>query len=324
MTAVFILVLLSIATFALLRLAPGDAALISSGGGFVSREDVAARREELGLNKPYFPISVDTDLPIIHWNSDSQYGDWAVGVLTGDLGRANLTQEPVSNSIRDRLPATIELLTLTMIITILLGVPAGVISAVYRNSPVDLSVRFVAILALSIPSFWLATMVFLIPSALWDYAPPKIGTTIAIWENPFDNLRQFLPPALVLGTAASATIMRLTRSSLLEVMQADYVRTARAKGLQGRTVIYRHALKNVMIPVITVLGLQFTGLLGGSLFIELIFSIRGLGLYTYQSILQRDFVVVQSMTLYIGAVVVLTQLAVDVTYAWIDPRIRYT
>jgi len=322
--AVLILVLLSIATFAMLRITPGDAALINSGGGFIPASQVEAKREELGLNKPYFPISVDLDTPFVHWNSDNQYWDWAGGVLTGDLGKAQLTKIPVTTAIRERLPATIELLTLTMLFTIAIGVPAGVVSALYRNSPIDLSVRFIAILALSIPSFWLATMVFIVPQGLFDYAPPKIGTTISIWENPIDNLRQFVPPALVLGVAASATIMRLTRSSLLEVMRADYVRTARAKGLRERAVVYRHALKNVMIPVVTVLGLQFTGLLGGALFIELIFGIRGLGLYTYEAILRRDYTVVQSMTLYIGAVVVLTQLAVDVTYAWIDPRIRYS
>jgi peptide/nickel transport system permease protein len=147
---------------------------------------------------------------------------------------------------------------------------------------------------------------------------------VSIFENPWDNLRQFVPPSLVLGTAASATVMRLTRSSLLEVLRADYVRTARAKGLRDSLVVYRHALKNVMIPVITILGLQFTGLLGGTLFIELIFNIKGLGFYTFEHIFRKDYTVVQSMTLYIGAVVILTQLAIDVAYAWIDPRIRYS
>jgi peptide/nickel transport system permease protein len=187
----------------------------------------------------------------------------------------------------------------------------------------DLGVRFFAILALSIPAFWLATMVLLLPSELWDYAPP-LGGTIQLWENPWDNLRQFLPPSLVLGTAASASVMRLTRSSLLEVMRSDYIRTARAKGLRDRIVVYRHGLKNVLIPVITILGLQFTGLLGGTLFIELIFNINGLGFYTFDSIFRKDYVVVQSMTLYIGIIVVLTQLVIDVSYAWIDPRIRYS
>jgi peptide/nickel transport system permease protein len=331
--SVFIIILLSIATFALLRVAPGDAALLSAGGGFIPREQVEAAREELGLNKPYFPISFTGDVelgfipvpkpPFIKFNSDNQYWDWAGGVLRGDLGRAQLTKVPVTDAIKDRLPTTLELLVLTMITTILIGIPAGVLSALYRNSAIDFGIRFGAILALSIPAFWLATMVLIIPSELWGYAPP-LGETISLWENPWDNMRQFLPPAIVLGTAASASVMRLTRSSLLEVMRSDYIRTARAKGLRDRLVVYRHALKNVMIPVITVLGLQFTGLLGGTLFIELIFSIKGLGLYTFEAIFRKDFTVVQSMTLYIGVVVILTQLVIDISYAWIDPRIRYS
>lgn len=319
-----IIVLLSIVTFGLLRVAPGDAALLASGGGFIPKDQVEAVRHERGLDKPYFPISIrPTDPEFIRWNSDNQYWAWASDILRGDLGRAALTNVPVSEAVKDRLPTTVELLVLTMATTILLGVPAGVISALYRNSPVDLGVRFGAILALSIPSFWLATMVLIIPSELWGYAPP-LGRTVSLWSDPWDNLRQFVPPAIVLGTAASATVMRLTRSSLLEVLRADYVRTARAKGLRESLIVYRHALKNVMIPVITVLGLQFTGLLGGTLFIELIFSIKGLGFYTYEAIFRKDYTVVQSMTLYIGVVVVMTQLLIDVTYAWIDPRIRYS
>jgi len=264
-----------------------------------------------------------TDPPFVTLNSSSQYWDWAGGILRGDLGEANLTKRSVSASVIDRFPTTFELLVLTMIVTIAIGVPAGVLSALHRNSPIDLSIRFLAILALSIPSFWLATMVLIIPSESWGYAPP-LGGTITLWENPWDNLRQFVPPAFVLGTAASAGVMRLTRSSLLEIMRADYVRTARAKGLGESMVVYRHALKNVAIPVITVLGLQFTALLGGALFIELIFSLNGLGLYTFENIFRKDFTVVQSMTLLIGVAVLLTQLAIDVAYAWIDPRIRYS
>jgi peptide/nickel transport system permease protein len=219
---------------------------------------------------------------------------------------------------------TIELLVLTMAITILVGIPAGILSALYRNSPLDVGIRFFAILALSIPAFWLGTMVLLIPSEAWGYAPPKIGTTVAFYENPWDNIRQFGPPALILGIASIGGIMRLTRSSLLEVLRADYIRTARAKGLRDRLVVYRHALKNVLIPVITVLGLEFTGLLGGTLFVEIIFSIKGLGRYTFDAIFRKDYNVVQAMALYIGFVVVFTQLTIDIIYAWIDPRIRYS
>jgi peptide/nickel transport system permease protein len=323
--SMFIIVILSIVTFSLLRVAPGDAALLNAGGGgFPTQEQIDAKREELGLNKPYFPISVDIlEPPFISWNSDSQYWDWAGGVLQGDLGKNSLTKVPVSTAIKDRFATTLELMFLTMMTTITIGIPAGVVSALYRNSAMDLGVRFFAILALSIPAFWLATMVLIVPSEMWGYAPP-LGSTVAIWEDPWDNLRQFLPPALVLGAAAAASVMRLTRSSLLEVMRSDYVRTARAKGLRDRLVVYRHALKNVMIPVITVLGLQFTGLLGGTLIIEQIFNIKGLGYYTFEAIFRKDYIVIQSMTLYIGVIVVLTQLAVDVSYAWIDPRIRYS
>lgn len=320
-----ILFVLSIAVFALLRMAPGDAELLGVGGGFITQEQLDALKAERGLNKPYFPVSVTpTKLPFVKLNPDSQYGKWAKSVLTGDLGRSVLTKEKVSASIIDRLPTTFELLVLTMTTVILIGIPAGIVSALYRNTPIDMAVRFFAILALSIPAFWLATMVLLIPSELWGYAPPEIGTTIAIWENPWDNLRQFVPPALILGTASAGGIMRLTRSSLLEVLRADYVRTARAKGLRDRLVVYRHALKNVLIPVITVLGLEFTGLLGGTLFVEIIFSIKGLGKYTFEAIYLKDYNVVQAMALYIGVVVVFTQLAIDVAYAWIDPRIRYS
>jgi peptide/nickel transport system permease protein len=322
-TSVFILFFLSIAVFALLRIAPGNATLLQAGGGFIEKERLEALEKEKGLDRPYFPISFTADVPFIKFNSDDQYTDWAGDVLTGDLGESQLTKESVATSIWDRMPTTIELMVLTMFFTIMIGVPAGVISALYRNSAWDLVVRFGAILALSIPGFWLATMVLIVPNELWNYAPPQLGTTIKLWEHPWDNFRQFAPPALVLGAAASAGIMRLTRSSLLEVMRADYVRTARAKGLRDRVVVYRHALKNVLIPVITVLGLEFTGLLGGTLIIEIIFSIKGLGNYLFQAIFLKDFAIVQAMTLYIGVVVVLTQLAIDVTYAWIDPRIRY-
>ena len=323
-TSVFILFFLSIAVFALLRITPGNATLLQAGGGFIEKERLEALEKEKGLDRPYFPISFTADVPFIKFNSDDQYTEWAGDTLTGDLGESVQTKESVAQSIWDRMPTTLELMGLTMFFTIIIGVPAGVVSALYRNSPADLSVRFVAILFLSIPSFWLATMVLIIPGELWGYAPPRLGTTISLWENPWDNIRQFGPPALVLGAAASAGIMRLTRSSLLEVMRADYVRTARAKGLRDRAVVYRHALKNVLIPVITVLGLQFTGLLGGTLFIEIIFSIKGLGAFLFQAIFIKDFNIVQAMTLYIGVIVVLTQLAIDVTYAWIDPRIRYS
>jgi len=205
----------------------------------------------------------------------------------------------------------------------LLIVPFGIVSAIYRNSAADFAVRLTAVLGLAIPSFWLATLVIMVPSELWRYAPP-LGRSISFFDDPSGNLRQFGPPAAVLALASAAGIMRLTRSSLLEVMRSDYVRTARSKGLREPVVIGRHALKNSIIPVVTVLGLQVSAELGGSVIIEQIFALPGLGQYTFQALFAKEYPVVQTMTLYVGAVVVLMNLLVDVSYAWLDPRIRYS
>jgi peptide/nickel transport system permease protein len=203
------------------------------------------------------------------------------------------------------------------------GVPFGVISALYRNSIADYVVRVTAVLGLAVPTFWVGTLVLFLPSDLWGYAP-TLGRSISFFDDPIGNLKQFGPPAAVLALASAAGIMRLTRSSLLEVMRTDYVRTARSKGLRETMVVSRHALKNSMIPVITVLGLQIGGLLGGSVIIERIFALPGLGLMIFEAILARQYQVVQSLTLYIGAAVVLMNLLVDISYAWLDPRIRYS
>jgi peptide/nickel transport system permease protein len=214
-------------------------------------------------------------------------------------------------------------MVLTMVFTVVIGIPFGVVSALFRNSPLDYLVRVTAIFGLSVPSFWIATLVLIIPLALWGYSPP-LGRTVAFMDDPILNLKQFGPPAAVLALASAAGIMRLSRSALLEVMRQDYMRTARAKGLRERVVVLRHGLKNSLIPVVTVLGLQMAGLLGGALIIEQIFTLPGIGQYTFIELFNKDFPVVQTMTLYIGAIVILLNLAVDVSYAWFDPRIRYS
>ena len=216
-----------------------------------------------------------------------------------------------------------ELLVLTLLMTAVIGVSFGIISALYRNSPVDYAVRITAVLGLSVPNFWIATLVLLIPLSLWGYAP-QLGSAIDFFDDPVGNLRQFVPPAAVLALASAAGIMRLTRSSLLEVLRADYIRTARSKGLLESIVISRHALKNSLIPVVTVLGLQVAALFGGTVIIEQIFALPGVGRYFFQALLTSDYPVVQSLTLYIGAIVVLLNLLVDISYAWLDPRIRYS
>lgn len=303
--AALILWIISIAVFVLLRLTPGDPALLQQGIN-ATPETVAAVREELGLNKPMVV----------------QYTDWLGQVLRGDLGRSVLTQTSVTDEFRSRFPVSLQLMLMTIVWIVLVGVPLGVISAMKRNSPLDYAGRFFAILGLSVPAFWVATLVLMIPAQLWGYAPP-LDRTLSFFDDPEGNMRQFLPASIVLALGPIATVMRLTRSSLLETLRQDYVRTARAKGLRERVVVVQHALRNSLIPVVTVLGLLIGGLLGGAVIIEQIFALRGIGQYIYTSLLQKDFMVAQSLVMYAAGAVVLLSLVVDLLYAVLDPRIRY-
>jgi peptide/nickel transport system permease protein len=229
----------------------------------------------------------------------------------------------VSSEFKRRFPISFELMAFTLAWTVAFGIPFGVISAVKRNQAPDYAVRLTAILALAVPGFWLATLLLILPQQWWGYAPP-LDRARSFMDEPLTNLRQFGPPSLILAFAPMASVMRLTRSALLEVLRTDYIRTARAKGLSDRAVIMDHALKNSIIPVVTVIGLQVAGLLGGSVIIESIFNLNGLGAYIFQAILQKDFAVAQSLVLYTGAAVVFLNLAVDLAYGYLDPRIRYS
>ena len=299
------LFILSLAVFVMLRIAPGDPAVIRCGLACTDTR-LEAIRDQIGLNDPYH----------------IQYLTWLGDVVTGDLGDASFSGKPVVDSLIQRLPVTVELLIITILVTAVVGISFGIVSAVYRNSAADYGVRVTAVLGLAVPNFWVATLVLIVPLTLWGYAP-ELGGAIGFFDDPLANLRQFVPPAVVLGLASSAGIMRLTRSSLLEVLRTDYVLTARSKGLRERVVVGRHALRNALIPVVTVLGLQVAALMGGTVIVEQIFALPGLGQFFFQTLLSRDFIVVQSLTLYIGAVVVLMNLLVDICYAWLDPRIRY-
>jgi len=299
------LVLISVGVFWLLRLGPGDIAEIAVGQGG-SQAQVDEMRQHLGLDEP------------IH----VQYLLWIKQVSSGDLGESAISGTPVTDELTSRFPITAELLIITMLVTVAIGIPAGVISALYRNSVTDYAVRVAATIGLSVPVFWVATLVVDLPSRWWGYSP-SLTHTIGFFEDPWGNLRQFVPPAVILGAAAASGIMRLTRSTLLEVMRQDYIRTARSKGLRERVVVWRHALRNALVPVVTVLGLQIMALMGGAIIIEQIFNLRGLGNYIFQSIFIKDYAVVQTMALYIALVVVLMNLAVDILYAWLNPRIRY-
>lgn len=304
--AVGILWFISITVFVLLRVSPGDPALLQQGIN-ATPEKVAAIHKELGLDRPMVV----------------QYLDWVGQMLRGNLGVSVLTQTSVTHEFRSRFPVSLQLMLMTVFWIVVVGIPLGVISAMRRNTLTDYVARFFAILGLSVPGFWVATLVLMIPVQLWGYAPP-LGRQISLFDDPAGNLRQFVPASLVLALAAIASIMRLTRSTLLEVLRQDYIRTARAKGLRERVIIIQHALKNSLIPVVTVLGLLVAGLLGGSVIIEQIFALRGIGQYIYTSLLQKDFPVAQSLVMYTAAAVVLLNLAVDVLYAALDPRIRYS
>jgi len=306
LSGVLIIILISVGVFWLLRLGPGDVAEIALGQG-ASQQQVQAMRDHLGLNDP------------IHL----QYFRWIKQTLSGDLGKSAISGTPVTSEVTSRLPVTAELLIITLLVTVAIGIPAGIVSALYQNSTVDYATRVAATVGLSVPVFWVGTLAILLPSQWWGYSPP-LGRTVGFFGDPLGNLRQFVPPAVILGAAAASGVMRLTRSALLEVLRQDYIRTARAKGLRERLVVWRHALRNALVPVVTVIGLQVAVLMGGAVIIEQIFTLRGLGNYFYQSILIKDFPVVQTMALYITLVVVLTNLIVDVTYAWLNPRIRYT
>ncbi len=304
--AVVILFVLSIAVFLLLRVAPGaDPARLRCNLG-CNEERYQATRAEMGLDDPYIV----------------QYGTWSKQLVTGSLGR-DWNGFAVSSELQKRLPVTVELLIITFMTTVAVGIPLGILSALYRNSPADYGARLTAVLGLAVPNFWFATLVILIPIQVWGYAPPLTGA-VGFMDSPWDNLRQYVPPAIVLGAVSAAGIMRLTRSEMLEVMRQDYVRTARSKGLRERVVIGRHALKNSLIPVLTVLGLQLAGLFGGAVIVERVFNLPGVGNYFFEALFEKDFQVVQTLTLYTGVVVVSMNLFVDILYAWLDPRIRYS
>jgi peptide/nickel transport system permease protein len=249
-----------------------------------------------------------------------QYIEWIGNVVRGDLGMSIRTNLPVTESIWQRLPATLELALLALIIGFLIGIPFAIIAAQHRGRWVDGMFSAIVLIGISMPGFWLATLLVL-AFALNLRWLPSIGF-VPFLENPVENLRRMILPALSLGVAFGATTMRFTRSSLLEVFNQDYVRTARAKGLREHAVIYRHALKNALIPVVTVTGIQAGRLLGGAVIIEQIFALPGIGRYIFDAITQRDYPVIQGTVFFFTIVFILINLLVDVLYGVIDPRIK--
>lgn len=295
---------LSLIVFLMMRVIPGDATvLILEESPTAVRKDEL--RAELGLDKPVY----------------EQYAIWISGVVQGDLGTSFWTNRPVLDSIKRTLPVTIELAVFASLVALIVALPIGILSAVKQDTMWDYLARSVSIAALSVPNFYLGTLVIIIPAVLWKWVPPV--TYRPIWEDPATNLQQFWLPSLVIGASASATLMRMTRSAMLEVMRQDYIRTALAKGLTNRTVVLRHALKNSLIPVVTIFGALVAGLLTGTVITESIFNLPGLGRLTIDAIAQRDYPQIQANVLLFGLIYTLANLSVDLSYVFLNPRIRY-
>ena len=301
-----VLLLSSLIVFGLMRVMPGDALTVLMGeSGNVGAKELAKLRRDLGLDRPYH----------------EQYALWLWQMVSLNPGDSIFTNEPIPVSLRKAIPVTLELTTLAMIIGLVVAVPIGVLSATRQDSTSDYVGRVVAVSGLSLPDFWLATLVITF-AAIWFHWIPPIGY-VSLWESPWKNLQQFLLPAAVLGFRLSAATMRMTRSTVLEVLREDYVRTAWAKGLAGRIVVYKHALKNALIPVVTIVGGQLGVLLAGTVVVETIFALPGMGRLTVEAILFRDYPVVQTNVMLVAATLVTLNLIVDLTYAYLDPRIRY-
>jgi peptide/nickel transport system permease protein len=298
----------SLITFATFSIIPGDA--IALRCGFACDEEQKKEiREKLGLNRPKY----------------EQYADWLAGIPQGDFGKSlSEGQLTVAKELEHRLPITLELMVMTIFLSLLFGIPAGIFSAIRPGTPLDWIARFTSVLWLSIPSFYLGILLITAGAIWFNWTPPQFAIAyVPFFDDPWVNLQEFFFPSLVLAVGSGAVFMRLTRSSMLEVLRNDYIRTAWSKGLRERSVVWRHALKNSLIPVVTLAGLQIGALLEGAVIIESLYNLNGIGKYTLEAIIRRDIFVVQTLTLFFALTHVGANLAVDVAYAWLDPRIHY-
>ncbi|MFN0093223.1 MAG: ABC transporter permease [Dehalococcoidia bacterium] len=301
----FLVFAVSVITFFMIRALPGDAAVARLGAAGAQCDSCFDQvRRELGLDK----------------SKPEQYWIWFRDAIRGDFGLSTSTRQDVSPELRDRVWNTLQVGILTIFFTLIIGIPIGIISAVRAGKPIDYALRFLAILGLSIPSFWVATLVIFMPVIWWGWTPLDdfVG-----WGDPIKHLRLLALPALILSIGGAAYIARFTRSAMLETMSSDFVRTARAKGLWERVVIFRHVLRNSMLTLLTVVGLQFAAVLGGSVVLETIFGIPGMGAWLVFAVSNRDYQIVQGVTVVFAIWFVAITLVTDVLYAWVDPRIRY-
>ncbi len=290
--------------FALVRLMPGDAvtALLQD---YAYAKDVEEMRHTLGLDRP---------IPV-------QYAEWLGNVLRGNLGESLRSKTPIASELTNRIPVTVELGLLGMAIGLLIALPIGVLSAVRQHHWSYYAARALAIGMLAIPAFWLGTLAVTLPSVWFKWTPPLFYTRFT--TDPLKNLGIVIIPAAILGLGLSGTLLRLTRAQMLDVLRQDYVRTARAKGLRAGAVVVRHALRNALIPIVTLIGLQVSILIGGSVVLEQIFVLPGMGRYLLEAIQYRDYPVIQALNLLFAAAIILSNLVVDLAYGWLDPRVRH-
>jgi peptide/nickel transport system permease protein len=299
------LLIASLVVFTLPRLLPGDAVQLMLEEKAYGK-DLADLRHKLGLDRPIYV----------------QYFSWLGEVARGNLGESLWTKRAVSEELARRLPVTLLLGFMSVFFGLLIAIPIGVLAAVRADTLQDYVARSAAILGLSIPGFWLATLVIVLPAVWWGWTPNLTFTEFT--QSPAQHVLQFVLPAAILGVAAAAAIMRLTRAMLLEVLRQDYVRTAWAKGLRERVVVLKHSLKNALIPVVTILGIQLAQVFSGTVIIEFIFNLPGIGRFLFDAILQRDYPVIQGINLLVVSIIVAMNLIVDLFYAVLDPRIRYS
>jgi len=294
--------------FLLLRVVPGDvveARYLGQGSQFTSQDLMDIERKKLGLDQPLW----------------KQFTTWMWGIMRLDFGLSMWTGSPITEEIKLRFELSLQLAIMATVVATLLAIPLGILAAIKQDTWIDYAVRVFSIAGLAMPSFWLGILMILVMLIVFKWLPPMVFTSF--WVNPWDNLAQLIWPALAVGYRYSAVATRMMRSAMLEVLREDYIRTARAKGLWLKLILSRHAMKNAMLPVITVVGLEFAFLLGGLVVTEQVFNLNGLGLLFVEAISRRDYTLTQALVLIVAAVFIFVNFATDIAYAWLDPRIRY-
>jgi peptide/nickel transport system permease protein len=294
--------------FLLLRVVPGDvveARYLTGEGQFTSQELMDSERKKLGLDQPLW----------------KQFADWMSGLARLDLGTSMWTGSPITEEIELRFALSLQLAIMATIVATLLAIPLGILAAVKQDTWVDYAVRVFSIAGLAMPSFWLGILLILMLLVVFHWLPPMVFTPL--WVDPWENLAQLIWPALAVGYRYSAVSTRMMRSAMLEVLREDYIRTARAKGLWLKLILSRHALKNAMLPVLTIISLEFAFLLGGLVVTEQVFNLNGLGMLFVESISRRDYTLTQALVMLVATFFLTINFLVDIAYGWLDPRIRY-